>query len=719
MQRFTEFFNSRTAAIILALVFGVANAISLFGVFPLDPRNITWLFGDTGTYYSAWSQYRHDPHLHFPLAWTERAGYPIGASIAMFDAFPIVAIVLRPFSPLLPNEFQYVGLYSIACFVLQTYFGLRICQRLFTSQPAFIVFGSLFFLLSAPLTWRALGHQPLMSHWLILAALDCYFREPGDRPVRWFSRFWIVLAIAPGFNPYVAAMSTLVALAGLARLQIERRSTWRQTAVLLVGTCGVLLASSAVIGVLVARDAAAYFAPGYGQLSLNLNAIVNPMEYGSILLPRLAVMNPMQIEGYNYLGLGLIALLVLGLIRRPASIAWLKEPRIVPLVAVAVVCAALAISTTVSFGASTLFEVPVPRALSSFLNAFRVSGRFFWPAYYLLTLAALSMTFWIWKGPVRVLLVVLAVGIQFADLAGLRRAVLAMNSQRFDKVITSPVWNELGAKYDNLILVPPFQCEPLTGAGGPHSFVWFGRVAAAQTMRLNAYYAARAMQSELTGHCLDLLRTQFKGELDSRSAYVVTDGVQTVWSLAGVRSHRCERVDVFNLCTPVEPSASASSPPPIPTPPAPAYSLGRTVNFTAAGDAGPYQTVGWGPALDSGTWTQGPMAMVRLGINETLSATRPVILELIAGPFLVERQHPRLLVDVVVNGEPLAQWLFPIGRSQPLQRLRIPSDLIERRHGVDIEFRPRNPASPLALGVGPTSAFLGLNVQSLTVRYEW
>jgi hypothetical protein len=717
MQRFTQFLNSRTAAIVLAVVFGVANGLSLFGPGPLDPTNITWLFGDTATYYSAWSQYRHDPHLHFPLAWTERAGYPIGASIAMFDAFPIVAILLRPISPLLPNEFQYVGLYSVVCFVLQAYFGLRLCQRLFPSQPAFIVFGGLFFLLSAPLTWRALGHQPLMSHWLILAALDCYFHDPGDRPVRWFSRFLIVLAIAPGVNPYVAAMSTLVALAGLARLLIERRATWRQAAVLLTVTLGVLVTSSAVIGVLLSRDASAYFAPGYGQLSLNLNAIVNPMEYGSIVLPQLPVMNPMQIEGYNYLGLGLIGLLVMNLLKRPASIGWLREPRVIPLVVLALLCTALAVSTTVSFGSARLFEVPVPRAVSVFLNAFRVSGRFFWPTYYLLTLAALSITFWSWKGPARVVILMLALGLQVVDLGNLRRTVHATNNQRFDKVITSPVWKGLGATYDNLILVPPFQCEPLTGAGGPHSFVWFGRVAAAERMRLNAYYAARAMQSEMTGHCLDLLRTQLAGKLDSRSAYVVTDGVQTLWSLSGVRSHRCARVDVFNLCTPVDASSSLSALAPVP--PATPYALGRTLNFTTSGDAGPFLTLGWGPALESGTWTQGPMAMLRLGMHQAMVADRPLVLEVTAVPFLVERLHPRLHVDVVVNGQELAQWLFPIGRSKPQQRLRIPPELVVNRHGLDIEFRVRNPASPLYLGTGPTSAFLGLNLQSLTVRYEW
>ena len=91
---------------------------------PIDPTNTSWLFGDTATYYVGWALYRHDPHLSFPLAWTTRVGYPIGTSIALMDAIPLLAIVMRPLSPILPDPFQYLGPYTVLCFVLQAYFGM-------------------------------------------------------------------------------------------------------------------------------------------------------------------------------------------------------------------------------------------------------------------------------------------------------------------------------------------------------------------------------------------------------------------------------------------------------------------------------------------------------------------------------------------------------------------------------------------------------------------
>jgi Family of unknown function (DUF6311) len=311
--------TGRPAMIVLAIGLGLINTVLLLGWGPIDPTNVAWVFGDNATYYTGWSVYRHDPHLHFPLAWTERLGYPIGTSIALLDATPLVAILLRPLGPLLPDPFQYLGGYFVLCFVFQAYFGLSLCRRLFPSHPAFVVLGGLFFLVSAPLTWRALGHVALTSHWLIVAALDGYLRDPAERAVAWLGRLWIVLALAAAISPYIAVMCLLVTLAGVARLWLEARCRWRSALVFIATSLVVMLGTQVVVGVVVDRDASTYMSAGYGLYSLNLNAPVNPMAYPSVVLPTLATINPAQIEGYNYLGLGVIALFVLGLARRPTQ----------------------------------------------------------------------------------------------------------------------------------------------------------------------------------------------------------------------------------------------------------------------------------------------------------------------------------------------------------------------------------------------------------------
>ena len=705
--------------IVLAIGLGLINAVLLLGWGPIDPTNIAWVFGDNATYYTGWSVYRHDTHLHFPLAWTERLGYPIGTSIALLDATPLVAILLRPLSPLLPDPFQYLGVYFALCFVLQASFGLSLCRRLFPSHTAFVVLGSLFFLVSAPLTWRALGHVALTSHWLIVAALDGYLRDPAERAVAWLGRLWIVLALAAAISPYIAGMCLLVTLAGVARLWLEARCRWRWALVLTATSVVVMLGTQVVVGVLVDRDASTYMSAGYGLYSLNLNAPVNPMAYPSVLLPTLATINPAQIEGYNYLGLGVIALFVLGLARRPTSPLWLADRRWLPLVGLALVCAALAVSTSVSLNSSVLFQIPMPTPITNVLYSFRASGRLFWPAYYLIVTAVLSLTFWTWKDPYRIAILVVALAVQVADLRSLRSAVLTMarNNAAVVSPLKSPAWQELGQRYENLIVLPAYQCAPFTGPGGYYGFVWFGKLVAAQRMRTNSYYAARYTRRDRVAHCVDLLRTQLEGTLDPRSAYVVTDGVRTAWEVAGVRSHKCQQVDGYNLCTTVASGDAKSPVPPIPV--AAAYAVGDEIEFAQTGNAQQYKTVGWGDPLPDGTWTDGPIALVRLGLIPPPEPGRALVLEVNARAFVLP-QHPRVSVDVVVNGQFIDHWLFrgsaPIGR----RKARIPASVATSRPELDVELRVENPEAPMYLGplAGPLPYFLGLNVRTMRVRYD-
>jgi hypothetical protein len=184
-----------------------------------------------------------------------------------------------------------------------------------------------------------------------------------------------VVALAAAINPYMAAMCLLVALTGVGRLLTERRCTLTRAALLVASTMGVLGTSMLIVGVLASGDANAYWALGYGQMSFNLNSLANPMQYGSLLLPALPLSFATQYEGYSYLGAGLLALLVINLAVRPHAIAWLADRRLMPLLGLATVATFLAASTTVTFGARTLFEMPLPSWVIGPLQGLRASGR--------------------------------------------------------------------------------------------------------------------------------------------------------------------------------------------------------------------------------------------------------------------------------------------------------------------------------------------------------
>jgi hypothetical protein len=713
MDRIRALLASPLAPFVVALTLGVAVAFALVTPAQIDPTNVSWIFGDAATHYSAWEQYRHDSHAHVPLPWTERIGYPVGTSVALLDAIPIAAIVLRPLSPWLPVPFQYLGLWMLLSFVLQAYVGFNLCRRLFPADPVFALIGSVFLLLSTPLAFRVSIHVALCSHWLILAALDVYFRDPGEGEARRLSRAWMVLALAAGINPYLAAMCFIVVLGCVGRLVFEHRSTWRAAVMYVAITFGVVIASGATLGALGSGDPGTYWAAGYGRFSLNLNAPINPMGYSS-LLPTLPLAHPDQREDYSYLGLGIIGLLAIGLARRPRAVLWLTGRRVAALVGVAAACAILAASTEVTFGARTLLTIPLPTALDSALQGLRASGRLFWPAYYLIVIAALSLTFGVVKPRHRVAILTVALALQFVDLLPLFGRIRARGEARFDSPLTSSAWNGLGRRYDNLILIPAYQCDPFHAAGGPYNYVYFGRLAALERLRLNSYYASRYVHEDLRMHCVDLLRAQLLGELDPRSVYVVSDDVRTVWEVHGIRSHRCQGVDGRNLCTAVPPEANHGRAEP---PPAPPYRLDTVLDFTNRdGDAPRYLTFGWRETRSTGTWTEGPLAMARLRLDPAPGTSRALTLEVEADPFLSPPRHPALDVDVVVNGRQVARWHYSSGSLTPRQEARISADVIARHPGLDVELRIRNPESPLYMGAGFIPYFLGLNVRSLVVR---
>ena len=713
MDRLRALLASRAAPLVVALTLGVPFALALIGPGPLDPTNIVWIFGDAATHYSGWEQYRHDPHLHFPLPWTERIGYPAGTSLALLDALPLAAVVLRPLSAILPVPFQYLGPWMLLSFVLQAYFGFTLCRRLFPDDPVFALIGCVFLLGATPLAFRAPIHVALCSQWLILAGLDAYFRDPGEREARWLCRAWIVLALAAAINPYLAAMCFLVALGCVGRLLFERRSTWWEAAIYLAITVLVVVASGVTLGALGSGDPGTYWAAGYGRFSLNLNAPFNPMGYAS-LLPALPLAHPDQREDFTYLGLGILALLAIGLVRRPRAVLWPAERRLAALACVAIACTALAVTAEVTFGSRTLVTIPLPAALIAALQTLRASGRLFWPAYYLIVAGALSLTFWIWKPPYRVAVLIAALGLQFVDLLPFYTRIRERGAARFDSPLTSSAWNGLGRRFDNLILIPAYQCDPFRPAGGTYNYVYFGRIAAVERLRLNNYYASRYVHADLRMHCVDLLRAQLLGDLDPRSAYVVSDGVRTVWDVHGMRSHRCLPVDGVNLCTAVPPSDADGD---APRPPSPApYTLGTELDLTNRdGDAPRYLTFGWREMRSTGTWTEGPLAMIRLGLDRAPDESRALTLEVEGDPFLAA-EHPTMEVDVVVNGREVARWRYSSGSVTSRRDVRIPVDAVAGRTGLDLEFRIRNPESPLYIGAGFIPYFLGLEVRSVVVR---
>lgn len=164
---------------IASLLIGSANVFALLGWSGINPTNLGWVQGDPATVQIGWTFFRYETGSHWPLTWSDRLGYPLGDSVSNVALSPLAALLLRPLSTVLPEPFQYLGLYVCVSFILQAYFVLRLCDIVLDGRPFLVLGGALLLVGSPALTLRLFGHFALTSYWLILACLFAYFRDTG------------------------------------------------------------------------------------------------------------------------------------------------------------------------------------------------------------------------------------------------------------------------------------------------------------------------------------------------------------------------------------------------------------------------------------------------------------------------------------------------------------------------------------------------------------
>ena len=382
---------------LLGALLGLAAFLCLYGVSSLDVTNDAFLRGgyieqDVQQHYAGWLFYRQSP-LSLPLCETDHLNWPDGTSVAFTDSIPLFAAFFRLLSPLLPETFQYFGLYTALCFALQGGFA-ALLAGLFARSDFAALLGAVPFVFSPILLERAFRHTSLAAHFLILAAL--YYYVLGMRQNRFaFKGLFALNALAIALHPYFVPMTYAVTFALVAGYACHNRRFLRPAAFL-----GADLAATACVGWLFGVFSAAGSGAGgagneYGYFSMNLNALWNPTSRGVLWSLFLPVQNQTggNYDGFNYLGLGVLlgaaVVAMWGLCALRTRLLALAR-RHVWLLLVCACLAAFAVSHVVTANGATLFRFPLPQALVKLATTLRSSGRLFWPVYYLILLAVVA-----------------------------------------------------------------------------------------------------------------------------------------------------------------------------------------------------------------------------------------------------------------------------------------------------------------------------------------
>jgi hypothetical protein len=119
----------------------------------LNPTRTEWLLPfwngniDSAANYLGWEYFRAAPILQWPLGRTPNLGPGSGASIAMTDSIPLMAFVFKPFTHWYQGTFQYFGIWTMLCFVIQAVASWKLLGLWIRSRPH-LLFGCSFFVVA-------------------------------------------------------------------------------------------------------------------------------------------------------------------------------------------------------------------------------------------------------------------------------------------------------------------------------------------------------------------------------------------------------------------------------------------------------------------------------------------------------------------------------------------------------------------------------------------
>jgi len=137
----------------------------------------------------------------------------------------------------------------------------------------------------------------------------------------------------------------------------------------------------------------------------------------------------------------------------------------------------------------------------------------------------------------------------------------------------------------------------------------------------------------------------------------------------------------------------------------------RAMRLTAATHDAYRFGPGWSTPESWGTWSDGTEARLTLCLDPPPG--RVLVIEALAQGF-VAPAHPRLEVEVRVNEDAVAVWLFKGDTEPRTRRLRIAAELACVRE-LELNFHIGDPRSPRELGLSDDTRRLGLGLRTLKI----
>ena len=328
--------------------------------------------------YMAWMFYRK-AEWGFPLGVFTGYSYPETVSIGLTGSIPLFAIPFKMISGLLPDTFQYFGIWLLMCYILQAVFGYKLLQAIGVKDKFNLMLGACFMVLSYSFLDR-IAHMNLCAHWQILAGLYLYFGEKNPNKALW--KHGLLIMASVWTHPYLIIFTMTISWAHFLRFYLEKKLTLLKGLLFILGSVVFTFIAWILIGNHV-LDSSQAVGEGFGIFSANLNTFWTPKTSGPIM-PAHPRYYETQFEGVAYMGIGvLLVILFIPYLSWKYKFSWKLEKSKWAILALAICLFLLALSNKVTFNDYLILYYKLPDFIMEKLGILRASGRYVWLLHYL------------------------------------------------------------------------------------------------------------------------------------------------------------------------------------------------------------------------------------------------------------------------------------------------------------------------------------------------
>lgn len=438
--------------IITCVLLSIFLTLFILGLKNISFTNNNWLSSiDMTQDLVSWYYFKNDV-WRFPIGMNPNYGIDVGNSIVFTGAVPILALTFKMFKFILPQDFHFFNLWYFICFFLQSFVSFCIVKH-FTKNTTYAFIASLFFLTSPIFISRIVTHMSLAAHWIILLSFFIEIVIKNKNKLI----YWTLLIAMSSLIHFTLTIIISIIFVVFSLNRLMENKNIKHFLFEMIFTFSVLFFIMYLLGYfkIPITDSLGF---GYGYYKLNLISIFNPqivIPKGALLwsnfLPAILVNTGEELEGFNYLGLGGILLLIILIIFTMLNYKKMFSKNIRSYLLICILLTIIALTNNISFSQNTLVELEIPKYIYGPLSLVRASGRLFWPVYYLIFIASIFIIYEKFGKKISISILSLLFLIQIIDIsAGFKKIY---NGNIFLKSADKEYnffWNQVNNQFDTL-----------------------------------------------------------------------------------------------------------------------------------------------------------------------------------------------------------------------------------------------------------------------------